>query len=268
MENNPIKTKYVRSPAAKIFAEPIAILRDIIARQLAKTGITPNVLTVLGTIFAIIGAYFLAIGGEQSWADGKIPCPFYAGIFFFLACAMDMLDGALARIGNLHTQFGGILDSILDRISDMAIFGGIALCYARIHNLTFTALALVALSNAVIISYIKARTECELPSGTIGFWQRGERMAAILIASFAAHINTLTWMMALLPALSAIYRLHFSYMQTKNPDYKPAPPTGTLTFWRYPRGAWPCVIPTAAYILTLVLIKLPAPDFLSHLFNP
>jgi len=271
MENEtaPKKRNYTRSLAAIIFGESLAWARDRIAsRFLVRIGATPNMLTVLGTIFTVIGGYFLAVGGEQNWGTGKIPCPFYAGVFFILACAMDMLDGALARVGNLHTQFGGILDSTLDRISDMAIFGGIVLCYARTQNLTYTALAIVALANAVMISYIKARTECELPSGTIGFWQRGERMVGILVSSFAAHINTLTLMMALLPALSAAYRLHFSYKQCTDPQYKPPAPQHIFQFWRYPRGAWPFVVPAATYILILALVKLPAPDFLARLLNP
>jgi phosphatidylglycerophosphate synthase len=262
-EKTPKKRTYIRSLPAIIFGESLAWARDRIAsRYLVRIGATPNMLTVLGTIFTLIGGYFLAIGGEQHWWTGKIPDSFYSGVFFILACAMDMLDGALAREGNLHTQFGGLLDSTLDRISDMAIFGGIALCYARTHNLTYTALALVAMSNAVIISYIKARTECELPSGTIGFWQRGERMVGVLVSSFAAHINTLTLMMAILPAMSAAYRLHFSYKQCQDPNYKPPVATHPLQFWRSPRGAWPFVATAGTYILILALVKLPAPDFL------
>ncbi len=263
------KRNYVRTLAAIVFGESLAWARDLIASKiLVRIGATPNMLTVLGTVFTLIGGYFLAIGGEMNWGGTKIPYPFYSGVFFFLACAMDMLDGALARVGNLHTQFGGILDSTLDRVSDMAIFGGIALCYARNGNLTYSALALIALSNAVMISYIKARAECELPSGTIGFWQRGERMVGILVSSFAAHINTLTLMMAILPALSAGYRLHFSYKQCMDPNYKPPAPTHPLLFWRYPRGAWPFVAAAATYILTLALVKLPAPDFLAKILNP
>lgn len=268
MENAPVKRNYVRSLATIIFAEPLAWARDRIARHvLIRIGVTPNVLTVLGTVFTCIGAWFLAVGGEQNWGTGRIPFPFYAACFFILASAMDMLDGALARIGNLRTTFGGILDSCLDRVSDMAIFGAIALMYARVGNLTFAALSLVALSNAVMISYIKARTECELPSGTIGFWQRGERMVGILSACFGAHINTLIWMMATLPALSAFWRLHYSYRQSLDRDYKPAPPTSPLVFWRYPRGAWPFVIPAGTYILILAFVKLPAPDFLAFLLR-
>jgi CDP-diacylglycerol--glycerol-3-phosphate 3-phosphatidyltransferase len=265
----PNKPKYVRSLATMIFSEPIAWLRDLIAvRLLTKSGLTPNMLTLAGTLFSITGAWFLAIGAEQTWGQDKIPCPFYAALFFFLASAMDMLDGALARLGNLKTNFGGMLDSCLDRVSDMAIFGGIALAYVRLENQTFVLFCILAIINAIMISYIKARAECELPSGNAGFWQRGERMAGILIASFAANINTLVWMMAFLPAISAGYRFYFCYRQTLDRDYKIPAPTSPLQFWRYPRGAWPFVVPTGTYILILIFVKLPAPDFLAKIFNP
>jgi CDP-diacylglycerol--glycerol-3-phosphate 3-phosphatidyltransferase len=262
------KPKYVRSLATIIFSEPIAWLRDLIAvRYLAKSGLTPNMLTIAGTIFTIIGGWFFAIGVEENWGSGKIPCPFWSGVFFILACAMDMLDGALARLGNLKTTFGGMLDSSLDRISDMAIFGGLAMGYARIGNQTFVFLSIVALAHAVMISYIKARAECEFPSGNVGFWQRGERMVGILVASFAAHANTLVWMMAIMPAMSAVYRLYFCYKQAENRDFKMPAPTSVFQFWRYNRGAWPFVAAAATYILTLAIVKMPAPDFLAKLFT-
>jgi phosphatidylglycerophosphate synthase len=225
-------------------------------------------LTVMGMVFTLIGSWFLATGAEETWAGPKIPNSFFAAVFFILACAMDMLDGALARVGNLHTVFGGILDSTLDRISDMAIFGSLAIAYARLGNITFVFLSLLALSHAVMISYIKARAECILPSGTIGFWQRGERMVGILTATFAGHANTLVWMMAIMPAMSMIYRLWFSYKQTLDPQFVPPKPTSVWQFWRYPRGAWPFVIPAGTYILFLAVVKLPAPDFLAKVFNP
>jgi CDP-diacylglycerol--glycerol-3-phosphate 3-phosphatidyltransferase len=263
------KQTWVRSLATRIFSEPIAWLRDLIAAKLlAPSGITPNMLTVIGMVFTLIGAWFLATGAEQTWDGPKIPAPFWAAVFFILACAMDMLDGALARAGNLGTTFGGILDSCLDRVSDMAIFGALAIAFARMGNLTFAFLSLLAICHAVMISYIKARSECILPAGTIGFWQRGERMAGILIACFAANVNTLVWMMAFLPAFSAAYRLWFVAKQAQNPEFTRAKPTTPWQFWRYSRGAWPYVIPTGTYILLLAYLKLPAPDFLAKWLNP
>ncbi len=251
--------------AIRIFVIPITKLRDFITLSLLKTGISPNVLTILGAIFSLIGAYFLYTGADERWADKGIPDSFYAGIFLILACAMDMLDGNLARMGNCKSVFGGILDSSLDRISDMAIFGGIAIAYARIGNFTFVLLSLIALCNAVMISYIKARAECEpeIPKGTlsVGYWQRGERMVAILISCFAGHITTLVLMLSTLSALTALRRGYYSWLIANG---KPLPKEGgnPILFWRHRRGSWPFVIISAIYILTLAFVDIPTFDFL------
>ena len=251
--------------AVRIFVIPIVKLRDYITLGLIKTGITPNTLTITGAAFTIIGAYFLYTGAEKHWSSQAIPDSFYAAIFFLLASAMDMLDGNLARIGNCKSTFGGILDSSLDRISDIAIFSGIIIAYARIGNITFVLLSLIALCNAVMISYIKARAECEpeIPKGalSVGYWQRGERMVGIMIACFSAHISTLVLMLATLPALTALRRGYYSWLITNG---KPLPPEGgnPFLFWRHKRGSWPFVIISAIYILILALVNIPAFDFI------
>ena len=157
------------------------------------------------------------------------------------------------------------MDSSLDRISDIAIFGGISLAYARVGNLTFSLLALIALCNAVMISYIKARAECEqeIPKGAIstGFWQRGERMVGVLVACFSGHISTLVIMLATLPMLTALRRGYYSWLMSNG---KPLPKEGgnPLLFWRHKRGTWPFVIIAAIYILILAFVDIPTFDIL------
>ncbi len=254
--------------AVRVFAEPIVWARDKIADVLVRLDANPNVLTVLGTIFTLVAGFILARGAEEKWGLGKIPSSFWAGLWLIAASAMDMLDGAVARVGNKKTTFGGILDSSLDRVSDIAIFSGIAIAFARIGNLTFVFLSLAALCNAVMISYIKARAECEVGVGklSVGYWQRGERMVGILVACFFGHISTLVWMMAILPMLTAGRRLWFCYLITHN---KPLPKEGVspVLFWRFGRNSWPFAIVSAVYILILALVDLPAPDFLGDLFK-
>ncbi len=255
------KAKPEYNIAVIIFARSLVWLRDRISVGLAKIGVRPNHLTVLGTIFTLIAGYYLATGVGHSWSEKNIPPTFFAGIFLFLSCAMDMLDGSLARIGNMKTVFGGILDSSLDRVSDIAIFGGIALGYARVGNLTFVLISLIALTNAVMISYIKARSECVLPKYTAGFWQRGERMAGILISAFASNLPVLVVIMAIFPAITAMRRLYFCYLISNNRP-TPGPVNNPLMFWRYPRGSWPYVITCAVFILSLAFIKIPPVNFL------
>ena len=100
-----------------------------------------------------------------------------------LCGAADMLDGAMARLGNKVTRFGAFLDSTVDRYCDVLLFLGIGIYYARQGNVTYQVLAMVGMANALLISYTKARSEDFIPSCRVGYWERGERSAALLIAT-------------------------------------------------------------------------------------
>lgn len=259
--------------AVRIFANPIVAARDKIAKVIIKLGISPNILTVAGAVFTLIASYILACGAEEKWSlptAGKIqiPAPFWAGLWLILASAMDMLDGTVARLGNKKTVFGGILDSTVDRISDLAILGGIGIAFSRQGNLTFLLLSLIAACNAILISYIKARAECEKTIGklSVGYWQRGERMVGIIVACIFAHIGTLIWLMATLPAFTAARRLWACYMITNG---KNLPQGGNpLLFWRFGRNTWQHAIISAIYILILATVDLPTPDIIRTLSSP
>lgn len=247
-------------------AGPIVFLRDLIARALCRIGITANMLTVLGAVFTIVAACLLASGAQQTWQDGTIPVSFWAGWWIILACAMDMLDGAVAKVNNMQTTFGGILDSTMDRISDIAIFGGIGIGFSG--NITFQLLALIALTNAILISYIKARAECEIDSCSTGFWQRGERMTSVLIACFAGHISTLIVLLAILPAFSVGSRLLLCYRHTSGTErHARTSSVGGLAFWRYGRGTWPHVLICLVYASILAAISINPADVLSSWLN-
>ncbi|MCD6304519.1 MAG: CDP-alcohol phosphatidyltransferase family protein, partial [Planctomycetes bacterium] len=147
----------------------VAALRDLIARGLVRAGVTPNALTVTGMVLtAAAGAcYALGAGSERfAWSFGPAtgePSGWLAlaGTLLLLSSACDMLDGAVARLGRKATAFGAFLDSTLDRVSDFAVYLGIAAYYARQQpaNVTFVLLSMVAFFNAVMISYTRARAE-------------------------------------------------------------------------------------------------------------
>ncbi|MFW6133214.1 MAG: CDP-alcohol phosphatidyltransferase family protein, partial [Planctomycetota bacterium] len=143
-----------------------AAARDGIARGLVRAGVTPNGLSLAGLVLTGGAAlcYALGAGGTFAWSlsAGEGNCyVLLAGVLLLLASACDMLDGAVARIGASKTAFGGFLDSTLDRISDFLVYIGIALGFARRDpaNLTFVLLVLLAVCNAQMISYAKARAE-------------------------------------------------------------------------------------------------------------
>lgn len=263
------------SLAIRLIAQPIGSLRDRLAAMIVKAHISPNMLTAAGTVFSIAAGFVLARGAEQTWRNvAVIPAGFWAGLWLVSACAMDMLDGAVARIADARTPFGGIFDSTMDRISDIAVFGGIALAYGRIGNVTFQLLALIAMTNAIMISYIKARVEVELDDCKVGFWQRGERMVTVLIGCFAGNVATMIVVMAAMPTLTAAGRLLHCRRQlcSRAADTAKAAPEHSCSVIRtllrqcHRRGSWPHVVTSAIYILILVAVRAQPRDFLRPLF--
>ena len=93
---------------------------DAIVRWLAIGHINPNILTVIGVS--------LNVGCGLLFGMGRF---FSAGIALIVANLFDMLDGQVARLSGRVTRFGGFLDSSLDRLSDMVVFVGLMVFYAR-----------------------------------------------------------------------------------------------------------------------------------------
>jgi CDP-diacylglycerol--glycerol-3-phosphate 3-phosphatidyltransferase len=251
--------------------------RDALARVLIRLGATPNRISLTGFLLTCAAGYCLARGaGHQvpyfRGGPGLVSFwPAWAGLFLILAGAADMLDGAVARVGRLQSTFGAILDSALDRLSDMAVFIGCAAHFAWHGNLTYQLLAMIALGNAVLISYVKARAEDVLPACGVGWWMRGERAAAVLIGCLVGHVPFVLWQQATLPLLTVLRRLRFSYqsagaLDAGDPAPRPRPRPGWrgwLQPWRHPRGSLPYDVVVGFNIGCIIFCPLIWPDLLA-----
>src|SRR5450759_5083793 len=121
-----------------------------IGEALARTPVTPNAITVTGTVVVVAAALWLLPTGHLF--AGAAVCT-----VFVLA---DMLDGALARVTGTSGSWGAFLDSTLDRVADAAIFGGLTLWFVLGgHNTVLAAVTLFCLVAGALVSYAKARAE-------------------------------------------------------------------------------------------------------------
>jgi CDP-diacylglycerol--glycerol-3-phosphate 3-phosphatidyltransferase len=143
----------------------LARLLTPVGEALARTPVTPNALTVAGTLGVTGGALGLFPIGELF--PGALVCT----IFVFT----DMLDGTLARIKGTSGKFGAFLDSTLDRVADAAIFGGLVLWFMRSDHL-LAAVTLYCLVCGFGVSYVKARAEGLGLDCATGLIERPERM--------------------------------------------------------------------------------------------
>lgn len=264
--------------ASKGIGGAIAAARDDLARWLLRRGATPNHLSVAGFLFTLAAAGCLLRGasmqlpvfhtgvGATSW------WPLGAAALLFCSGACDMLDGAIARVGAKTSRSGGVLDSSLDRFSDMAVYLACAMHFALLApaNITCQVLAVVAMCNSFLISYIKARAETEIPDCSVGYWLRGERFAAVLIGCASGHMAAVLWQLAALPALTVARRLQFTFAyiaaEERGVPLPAAGPDpgwrGRLQLWRYPRGSRQYDVVTGSNIAFILFGPLLLPALL------
>jgi CDP-diacylglycerol--glycerol-3-phosphate 3-phosphatidyltransferase len=257
--------------ASRSIGAAIASARDQVARVLIWLGATPNRVTLLGFALTCAAAWCLVWGASHSVAyydrAGQTSWwPAFAALFLFLAGACDMLDGAVARVGGLGSRAGAVFDSTIDRLSDMVIYVGCLLHFALLPkvNLTYQLLAILALSNGVFISYVKARAENLIDDCSVGYWLRGERVAAVLIGCATGHVPAVLWQMAISGSFTAWRRIEYAYHTLRAVDAgRPPPPRGPvpgwlgkLQVWRYPRGSIQYDVVTGLHIAFIVFAPL------------
>ena len=156
-----------------IHARPqINKVTEPVARTLARWGVTPDALTIVGTVGVAGGALGFYPRGH-----------FFVGTLVITAFVFsDMLDGAVARVRGTSGPWGAFLDSTLDRVADGAVFGALALWYAgRGDDLVLCAVAIYDLVAGAVTSYAKARAESLGMTCNVGIAERGERLLTILV---------------------------------------------------------------------------------------
>ncbi|WP_406816116.1 phosphatidylinositol phosphate synthase [Mycobacterium sp. M23085] len=178
------------------------------ARACLRLGLTPDVVTVLGTIVAVAGALTL-------FPTGKLFAGTLVVSFFVL---FDMLDGAMARERGGGTRFGAVLDATCDRVSDGAVFCGLLWWIVfGLHDKLLAVATLICLVTSQVISYIKARAEASGLRGDGGLIERPERLIIVLVGAgvsdfpFVAWPPALPvamWVLALASLLTCAQRLH------------------------------------------------------------
>lgn len=127
----------------------VSKVMDPIGRGLLKAGLTPDLVTVAGTVGVVAGSVALLATG-QLFAGTLV-------VTFFVLC--DLVDGAMARARGHGTDFGVVLDASCDRIADGALFGSLAYYAFTTDQRTLGIAALICLVTGQVISYVKARAD-------------------------------------------------------------------------------------------------------------
>lgn len=169
--------RYARALFGKILA-PVAAL-------LVRLGISPDVVTLVGTLGVCFGALAFYPRGELLW-----------GTLFITAFVFsDMIDGIMARSMQRSSAWGAFLDSTLDRFGDAAVFSGLVLYYAFEEGTTNHAIAVLALACLVlgsVVSYARARAEGLGMTAAVGIAERSDRLVAVLLATGFVGLKDVT----------------------------------------------------------------------------
>ncbi|HVF54974.1 MAG TPA: CDP-alcohol phosphatidyltransferase family protein [Pyrinomonadaceae bacterium] len=193
---------------------------NAMVQSLARSNINPNALTVTGVAINVLCGLMFGFGHF-----------FWAGIILIVANLFDMLDGSVARLTGRVTQFGGFLDSSLDRLSDMVVFTGLIVFYARdteFHSTLNVFLTGAAMMGSVLVSYASARAESLIPKCDVGFLRRPERVVLLIIGALSTHpgsdnlfanrMPAVLWILAVGSYWTFAYRMYHTWSELKRKE--------------------------------------------------
>jgi len=180
----------LRGSVTKWFERPAVSL-------LVTLKFSPSAATFVGLAIAVIAAYFIS---EGEFLIG--------GILVLVGSVFDLLDGGIARATGTVSKRGALMDSVFDRVSELAVLLGLAMYFVSGADESELAvlLAFVAMSGSTMVSYVRARAEGLGVKGTAGFMTRPERIAVLVICLILGNPMAALWILGVGTPLSAAWR--------------------------------------------------------------
>ncbi len=180
------------------------VVLDSVVRGLALTRIHPNVFTFFGLVLNTAAAVVFGYGRF-----------FWAGLIILGAAIFDLTDGPVARMTNRVSPFGGFFDSVVDRYSDLALYFGLLVYYARVNRFLYVVLTALAMTGSVMVSYTRARAESLIGSCKVGFLERAERIVLLIIGALFDRMAPVLWVIAVLSNVTVIHRIIYTWQRTR-----------------------------------------------------
>lgn len=189
-------------------------------KGMIKIGITPNIVTFIGFVLNILAAGLLIWNANNvvpelryvAWAGGIL---LFAGLF-------DMMDGRLARMGDMSSTFGALWDSTLDRYSELFSLFGITFHFLLTGDVLSGIITFLALIGSVMVSYVRARAEGLQIECKVGLMQRPERVVVTALGLIVAgttgemlYLIIAMWIIAVLANITAFWRIAHCYKKLK-----------------------------------------------------
>jgi CDP-diacylglycerol--glycerol-3-phosphate 3-phosphatidyltransferase len=197
------------------FGRACGVLLQAIVNGLSLTRISPNVLTFIGLLINTAAAVLFGFANQHNYVRLFL----YAALVIIGAGIFDMVDGRVARQTQQVTVFGAFFDSVIDRYSDVVLFFGLLVFYARGNRLFYVFLAAFVMITSLMVSYTRARAEALIGSCKVGFMERPERIVLIILGALFERWDVMApvlWVLAVISTITVVHRIRHTYMQTRS----------------------------------------------------
>ena len=182
----------------RVFAVPL----NAIAGFLVRLGIRPNVITAIGLIGNLVAGLLIATGRV-----------FWGGLTALLIWPLDALDGTMARMRQESGRYGAFVDSVTDRYSEIAIYGGLLVFFIQSGTWGDALLVFFAVVGSIMVSYTRAKAEALNYDAKIGLLSRAERYVVLMPGLLLGAPRISLWILAVLANFTALQR--FWYVRTQ-----------------------------------------------------
>lgn len=194
----------------------IYVIITPVIKGMIRIGFTPNLVTTIGFVLNIAATIMLLYAaGEMTGSTSIVG---WSGVVILFAGLFDMMDGRLARIGNMSSMFGALWDSTLDRYSELFTLFGIAMYLILNSWVTGGVLTFLAMVGSVMVSYVRARAEGLGIECKVGLMQRPERVVLTSLGAILCGIFDNLWFLvvpiviiAILANITAFWRICHCY---------------------------------------------------------
>ena len=180
---------------------------DPVARLIGRTGVSPNVVTLVGASLNLGVAWVLAQGYMR-----------IGGLLVPLVALFDALDGTLARLTGKRSRFGAFLDSTMDRFSEAILFLGLLFFYSQSGAGREVILIYATIVGSLMVSYTRARAEGLGLDCKVGLLTRFERAVVLIIALVLDQVSIGLWVLAILTNFTALQRMYHVWRATNGED--------------------------------------------------
>lgn len=201
----------------------IYTLINPIIKGMIKMGITPNMVTTIGFVGNVVAAFLFIHASQLTPISMGFSWIGWGGAILLFSGLFDMMDGRLARLGNMSTTFGAFWDSTLDRYSELFSLFGITLYLMTASGIWTGVITFLALVGSIMVSYVRARAEGLGIECKVGLMQRPERVVVTALAAIITGMTSNLWwliggmtLIAVLANITAFWRVAHCYKQLKD----------------------------------------------------